>query len=476
MGIRAYLGQRIGLKLAAMSIIVLGGCAAMSPATHSNYDLAISGVTVIDAVGGARPNQTVAIRGDSIAAVVDTQAFTGTATRSIDGAGQYLIPGLWDMHVHVTYEDALTGPMPDLFLDYGVTSVRDTGGLLPKLVPVVEQWRAPETIAPRIYYSGPLLDGTKVVYDGDDRPEIGIANPTSVQAVENLYALIAAGVDFIKIYELVSPEVFSSLVAAAAANDLPIAAHVPLSLTADEAGPQVQSMEHLRNIELACSNRAKALHKRRAGLVAAPGDLSGYALRSKLHAEQRPRALGDLDIAGERCQRVIASLANTIQVPTIRLNTIFEYSPLERADWLASLADLPAELAQQWQATAERFLGKGSPVAIQTSQWSLALVAELHRRGVPIGAGTDTPIGQAIPGYSLHTELERLVEAGLPPLEALRAATVRPAEFLRLESQLGTIEPGKWADLVLLRENPLEDIRNTRTIEMVIANGRLVRE
>ena len=450
----------------------LGGCVTTGA---SDYDLVITNVTVIDA-DGRRAAQSVAIVDDTIVAVVASEALTGSAGRTVDGTGRFLIPGLWDMHVHVTYEKALTAPMPALFLDYGITSVRDTGGLLPELLPVVRQWRSPEFLAPRIYYSGPLLDGAKVVYDGDSRPEIGIANPNAVQAIENLYSLIAAGVDFIKIYELVSPEVFSALVAGAAANNLPIAAHVPLSLTATEAGPQVQSMEHLRNIELACSNRAAALHRRRADMIADPGKLSGHALRSKLHADQRPRALGDLDIASARCQAVIGALGNTIQVPTLRLNTIFEYSPIERPDWQASLQSLPGPLAAQWQATAEQFAGQGSELAIQTSQWSLALVAELHRRGVPIGAGTDTPIAQAIPGYSLHTELERLVDAGLPPLEALRAATVRPAEFLRMADRLGTIAPGKWADLVLLRGDPLQDIRNTRTIDMVIANGRPVRE
>lgn len=453
--------------------LLLGSCASTG---SSSYDLLITNVTVIDAAAGERPNQTVAVMGDTIVSVADAATFVGTAQRTVNGAGRYLIPGLWDMHVHVTYEDRLTAAMPDLFLDYGITSVRDTGGLLPKLLPVVQQWRADTMVAPRIYYSGPLLDGAKVVYDGDGRPEIGIRNASAVGAMENLFALIDADVDFIKIYELVSPEVFKALVLGATANNLPIAAHVPLSLTADNAGPQVGSMEHLRNIELACSNRAAALHRERSGLVAKPGALSGFALRSRLHSEQRPKALADLDIHSDRCQAVIAALGDTIQVPTLRLNTIFEYSPVDRADWQASLADLPDALASSWLETAQRFAGQGSELAIQTSQWSLALVAELHEQGVPIGAGTDTPIAQAIPGYSLHTELERLVDAGLPPLEALRAATVRPAEFLRIDNQLGTIEAGKLADLVLLRASPLSDIRNTRTIEMVIANGQLVRE
>jgi imidazolonepropionase-like amidohydrolase len=98
----------------------------------------------------------------------------------------------------------------------------------------------------------------------------------------------------------------------------------------------------------------------------------------------------------------------------------------------------------------------------------------MHAAGVPIGAGTDTPIGLSIPGYSLHTELERLVEAGLTPLEAIEAATIRPAEFFSLQDELGTIDVGRRADLVLLDENPLDDIANTRTISAVVVRGEVV--
>ncbi len=320
-----------------------------------------------------------------------------------------------------------------------------------------------------------MLDGNKVVYDGNDRPEIGISNATPAQALENVQVLLDAGVDFIKIYELVSPEVFAALVSAAQENGLPIAAHVPLALLADNAGPQVGSMEHLRNVELACLDSADALLEQRRDILADPGDVSGYALRSALHAQFRPLALAEADISSARCQQVIRSLENTIQVPTLRLNTIMKYSPLSREDWQDNLANLPAEVAQQWLETAQRFLGQASADGIKMADWSLALVGEMFRAGVPIGAGTDTPIGQAIPGYSLHTELERLVEAGLTPMEAMRSATIRPAEFLNLQASHGQIQPGMVADLVLLGADPTKDIANTRKINTVISKGEIVR-
>ena len=105
------------------------------------------------------------------------------------------------------------------------------------------------------------------------------------------------------------------------------------------------------------------------------------------------------------------------------------------------------------------------------ARWSLFLVERMHRAGVPIAAGTDTPISFAAPGYSLHSELEMLVRAGLSPLEALRSATLRPAEFFGLASEMGTVEEGRLADLVLLSQNPLDDISNTRSVEGVVSKG-----
>lgn len=462
--------------LTLISICLLSGCGdelntqAMPPA-----DIAITDVTVIDAVNGTRDNMTVWLSGDKIIAVDPSGITEVTATHVIDGRDKYLIPGLWDMHVHITYEPALTDMMPSLFLDYGITSVRDTGGMLPVLLPEIQKWRAIRAEAPRIFFSGPLLDGDKVVYDGRDRPQIGIANTNAEQAATNVANLAEAGVDFIKIYELVSPSVFNALIAAAGQHGLPVAAHVPLALDAITAGPQVGTMEHLRNIELACANNATNLLAARQAILMDPGEVSGYSLRSGLHTEFRPQALEQVNVNSERCTQVVQSLTNTIQVPTLRLNTIPTYSPLSRDDWLSHLATLPPEVAARWRETAQSFFGKAGALQVDMVNWSLDLVEAMHRAGVPIGAGTDTPIGQAIPGYSLHTELERLVEAGLSPRDALKAATIRPAEFLGLEATYGTIQPGKVADLVILASNPLTDIRNTRAIESVISKGQVVR-
>ena len=435
--------------------------------------VAIRGVTVIDSANGVREDQTVIYRGDEIV-YVGSSAEAPAVNGVIDAQGKYLIPGLWDMHVHFVYDDAFTADMPRLFLQHGITSVRDTGGPLRKIKPVIERLRADGAIAPRAYYSGPLLDGRFVVYDGIARPELGTGNPTLETARENVAALKEAGVDFIKIYEMVSPEVFAVLVEAAHDNELPIAAHVPLSMVASTAGPQVGSMEHLRNVELDCATTSAELFEERLGVLGAYEDGSGFELRSSLHALQRVPAIQAYDEA--RCLRTIQSLRGTIQVPTLRLNTFALYPPYSRADWDEVLDQVPAAANTEWREATEEFRARRNVTAPDTTaaEWSMGLIRRMHAEGVPIGAGTDTPIGRALPGDSLHTELLRLVEAGLSPLEALEAATVRPAEFLGLADQMGTIDVGKRADLVLLDANPLDDIRNTRTIHAVVAAGRFL--
>ncbi|MDH4110406.1 MAG: amidohydrolase family protein [Gammaproteobacteria bacterium] len=455
---------------ALVALAVLGLCACTPP--EQARGIAISDVTVIDATNGVREHQTVIFDGDEITAVLPADGPIPAVTDTIDGSGGYLIPGLWDMHVHLTYDERFTEAMPAMFLAYGITSVRDTGGMIPLLEPVVGRMRAPDAIAPRVFFSGPLQDGRFVVYDGDSRPEIGAQNATPEAARASVNALADAGVDFIKVYEMVTPAVFEALVGTARQRGLPVAAHVPLSMLASQAGPAVDSMEHLRNIELDCADNGAALYEERLTILNSHEQGAGFELRSRLHALQRLPAIGRHDEA--RCARTIATLASTIQVPTLRLLTLSLHPPFVREDWADGLSHTPAEAAADWARAGTEWLTAEEPRDTTYDEWGLRMVGRMHAAGVPIAAGTDTPIGYAIPGYSLHTELERLVEAGLAPLEAIGAATLRPAEFFSLQGEMGAIEAGMRADLVLLDADPLADIRNTRRIRAVVSKGQPV--
>lgn len=459
---------RVHLAGPCLALLALAACGGAEPPRGT----AIVNVTVIDAAHGERPGMTVVFDGDRILSVEPAEAEAPNVETTIDGTGRYLVPGLWDMHVHLTYDDAFTASMPAAFLYYGITSVRDTGGLLHELEPVITRMETPGAHAPRVYWSGPLLDGSMVVYDGKSRPEIGTQNAAEAQARANVAALAAAGADFIKIYELVSPAVFDALVSAAAEHELPIAAHVPLSMTAPMAGPEVDSMEHVRNVELACAGNAAELHEARLQRLANPGTESGYELRSALHAEQRLPAIAAYD--RERCSNVLDALAGTIQVPTLRLNAFDVVPPYTRDGWDAALEFAPAARASGWAATASE--ASDDPMSGDTrfGDWSLKLVGDMHASGVPVGAGTDTPIGMALPGFSLHAELQMLVRAGLDPLAALEAATVMPARFFGLQDRMGNIATDLRADMLLLSANPLDDIANTQKIDTVISRGRVM--
>ena len=444
---------------------LLTACAEPEPS-----GTAITNVTVIDAINGIRENQTVVFDGDEITAVRSSGAALSVA-ETIDGTGKFLIPGLWDFHVHLTYDDRFTESMPALFLSYGITSVRDTGGLMHKVLPVVEKMRVPDAVAPRVFFAGPLLDGNFVVYDGDSRPEIGVRNATPDEARQTIRDLKEHGVDFIKIYEMVSPAVFEAMVKTANELELPIDSHVPLSMRASTAGPSVDSIEHLRNIELDCADNAPGLHETRLELLKNPDGLSGVDLRSSLHALQRLPAIAAYDEA--RCDRTLETLRSTIQVPTLRLGALNLAPPYLKDDWQDALSRIRADAREDWSATAAALAANPNDEITAFGEWSLFLTGRMHARGIPIGAGTDTPIFISVPGYSLHSELEMLVRAGLSPLEAIRSATVRPAEFFSLADEMGTIDVGKKADLVLLSANPLENIANTKKIAAVVSKGKL---
>lgn len=431
--------------------------------------LLLKNVRPVDALDGERKLQDLLIRDGRIVAL-GSGIDVSDDTRVLDAGGRYVIPGLWDMHVHLSYDERFVDIMPDLFLDYGITSVRDTGGLLDEIVPIVERMRGNPKGAPRVFFAGPLMDGSPVVYDGVNAAHIGISNPTPEAARANVERLVNAGVDFLKIYEMVSPPVFAALVAAARDAQLPIAAHVPLSMLASDAGPSVDSMEHLRNIEMDCAGNAQTLLAERRALLD-PENPNGIALRGQLHKRQRDKAISNED--PERCAQVIRALADTIQVPTARLNGMTKYPPFRTPAWLQALDTLPAAIAEDWHRAPDLM---GTVGFMVLSNWTLQMIPRLRDAGVPIGAGTDTPIGWAIPGYSLHSELEILVEAGLTPLQALHSATRVPASFFSLESEMGLIKAGYLADLVILDGNPLHAISNTRRIHTVIAAGKIVRE
>lgn len=439
--------------------------------------LCIQNITTIDPQEGSREGQTVIVKDGKILKIAPTAELKlSDKNQIVDGTGKFLIPGLWDAHVHFAYMESLAPRMFDLFLLYGITSVRDTGGE----IMFVKKWKdaalASPTDAPRVMIAGPLLDGMPNVYDGSDpgHPPLSIGSG-SVEALEALIQrLDSIGVDFLKAYEMLTPEQFYKLMEVAKRLGYKVTGHVPLSMDvtgASNAG--LNSMEHMRNLEISCASNAEELLIQRHAMLKKGKKTPGGVLRSSIHAAQREVAVTNYD--EKKADEIIQVLLKnqTWQIPTLTLNTSQARPPYARPEWQESFEYLPDTTRDQWKSFLESAAKEPVPPFRQKySDWMMAMAGKIHKAGVPIMAGTDTPIAFLTPGLSLHEELVSLVEAGMSPQEALKAATVNPAAYFGLENELGSIRETQWADLLILSANPLEDIRNTQRIEGVIKQGK----
>ena len=421
----------------------------------------ITHVTVINpGTSSIRKDQTVVIAGDHIVAVTEAAKYQPAKNvRVIDGTGQYLIPGLWDMHVHAAFGDWFPGGRQiilPLFIANGVTGVRDMGGD----VPVLMQWRKEiatnQIIGPRMVISGPMLDG--YLPDGKLRFPSSVPVTTTESAVAAVDSLKNQGVDFIKVQSVISRDAYLAAASEAHKQGLPIVGHVPDKVRLKEVVEAGQkSIEHLMGIFEGCSTEEDKF-------IQGQGNLK---LLLTTQDQQRCEALIKLLVQNQ-----------TWQVPTLawqRGGTFLDQRDLKHQP-------LDKYVPAYWRdVTWKRFSDQmmpdllRDPLSLRREYFAdnLKMVGAMHHAGVPFMAGTDAAPGVYImPGFSLHDELANLVEAGFTPMEALQAATSNPAKFLGIESSLCSIEPGKIADLVLLRADPLVDIQNTQKISAVIANGR----
>ncbi len=436
-----------------------------STAQQKPAPIMITHVTVINpGTSSVQADQTVVITGDRITSVSDAAKFPlpkKAHTRVIDATGQYLIPGLWDMHVHSAFGDWFPGGRDiilPLFVANGVTGVRDMGGDIPVLLKWRKEIASGQIIGPRVVISGPMLDA--YLPNGKLRFPSSIAVTTPASAVAAVDSLKKQGVDFIKVQSVISHDAYLAAAAEAHKQGLPIVGHVPDKLRLKEVVEAGQkSIEHLMGIFEGCSTQEDKF-------INGEGDLK---LLLTTQDQQRCDSLTRLLVQHQ-----------TWQVPTLawqRGGTFLDQRDLKHQP-------LDKYVPAYWRdVTWRRFTDEmmpgllHDPLALRQEYFTrnLQMISALHHAGVPFMAGTDAAPGVYImPGFSLHDELANFVEAGFTPMESLQTATSNPAKFLGMEASLGSVEPGKIADLVLLSANPLEDIHNTRKISAVITHGRLL--
>ena len=457
--------RNLALAAPLALVLLMGGSVAAYGAER--VDLLIVDATVIDvATGELSKGAAVAVRGDTIIAVEPTAKAKAdfTASRTIEAKGRYVMPGLWDNHVHFGGGRELIGEnkaLLPLYVAHGVTTVRDASGDLPE---EVLAWRGEVAsgalFGPTIFTSGPKIEGVKPMWKGTI--EVG----TEAEADAALDRLQDLKVDFVKITEnTLTPQLFLYTVRQAKARDLVTSAHIPAAITVDmasEAG--LSSIEHM-----GYALRMGSPQEAQIAADVASGKISG--------AEATNRTLASFDEATAMVGFRRLAARGTYVSPTLNGSKATAYLDQDDHKGDAYLAYIGKGLQATYAWRVER-AAKDDAAAIARRhaiyEKNASLVPMLQAAGVSILAGTDAGFLNSFnyPGIGLHDELKIYVDAGLSPLHALQASVVNGPRFLGHADRYGAITAGKAADILILERNPLADIAATRAIDGVVLKGR----
>jgi cytosine/adenosine deaminase-related metal-dependent hydrolase len=436
-GYESALGQFVGLSgsdgMAALAEISKGISGSRSDS------IALVGGTLIDGTGSSPvPDSVVVIEKGRITAVGPRGKvkIPHDATK-VDARGKTVLPGLWDMHAH--FEQVEWGP---IYLAAGATTVRDCGNEFEFITAVRDAIQNGKGLGPRLLLAG-VVDGSSSFTIGVERVD------TPEQAKMWVDRYHDAGFQQMKIYSSVKIEELKAVAAEAHRLGMSVTGHVPEGITTFEAVEAGQDqINHIQYIVT----------------MMVPPPLEGSKRADRL------KSIADLDLDSPPAQKALAFLVEhgTVVDPTL---AIFEFETASTAKPPASFEPGVDKIAPEL-APIFKDVGPPSPLAdVQEKMFAklVAVTGALHKAGVPVVAGTD----QMIPGHSLHREMELYVQAGFTPMEAIQAATIVPARVMGLDKEVGTVEPGKRADIILVDGNPLESIRNIRNVKYVIAGGKM---
>ncbi len=435
----ADFSKRIKSSFVILLLIIPFGslCRAGKP------DIVITRVNIVDVkTGKILKNKTLTIDNNRISAIYDNEIVSSDSTIVIDGKGKYLIPGLWDMHAHYKWSHVDLDP---LLIANGITGVREMWGNMPAFVEIPKRSQQEGLLSPDVYLSGDLLDGNPPCF-----PAGSLVVTTPDEAVAAVKKQIDQHVDFIKVYSMLSEESFMAIANEAKKRNITFAGHIPNRVSiykAIEAG--MSSSEHLYGFLNACSSV----------------DTSNEALISTF--------------SEKRFDSICSVLAKSSMwlCPTLTVNRAMSY--LNDSIFINDnrIAYLPEYIINIWNQKMNPYsksqIDNFANSARVRYLFELSLIGKMNEKGVKFIAGTDFPNPYVFPGFSLHDELSLMVKGGMPTLDALRSATINPAIFMNKKADFGSVEVGKLASLVVLNKNPLENIENTKTIESVIARGKV---
>lgn len=449
-------------KWAAVAAIFLGMSFSLAPQPADAAAPADEPVLVIEHCslfdperGEMLPDRTIVIRGEKIAAVLgpEEKADVPADAKRIDSRGKFAIPGLIDAHVHLVHVldfAHVTGDeMLPLYLAAGVTSIRSTGDEIVAATLVARFAAAHPESSPRVFTCSPLLDADPPIHKDVGR---AVTQPAQVPAI--LDELLRWNVTTVKIYAGTRREVGKAIIDESHRRKLFVTAHLGNYSAQHAVADGVDGLEHIWSV-------------------------FNYVIPAEVASQ--PGHRGKLDLDNPLCNELVAELARrkVMVDPTLAVfRNMILLPDVPEVSGHPDNALAPERLREFWpKYLRQAGCPQGGPLEDRRREFAKfqELTGKLYRAGVPLLAGTDAPEPQVTPGFSLHQELEMLVESGLPPAAALKAATLNNATALRQEKVLGTIAPGKLADIVLLSANPLEDIRHTRRIDLVVRAGLVCR-
>jgi len=453
------------VALAALATLI----AASPVQARERADLLIRGASVVD-VGHGRivPRQAVAVRGNTIVAVGPDRAISKRfgAKHTINAAGKFVMPGLWDMHVHFGGGPELIAEnkaLLPLYVAYGITTVRDCAA---DISASVLEWRAAvakgQLLGPTIYTSGPKLEGYKPIWKGT----LEVGTPAEVNAA--LDKLQAMKVDFVKITDnTLKPDTFLYAVKEAKRRGLRTSAHTPYALTIDQAVDDgLSSIEHIDYL-------IKAGSPKEAEIGAA------YAAGKVTYGAATDTFVDSFDAAYARKAYRRLAAKGVYATPTLNMGRILAFLDREDHSRDEGLAYIGPGLRKTYEWRIER-AAKATPEEVaarhKEHELSMKVLPMLQAAGIPILAGTDAGYLNSFnyPGEGLHDELELYVKAGLTPQQALASSVLTGPRFLGHADRYGAVQTGKAADLLILNANPLKSVAATRKISAVLLHGRLL--
>ncbi|WP_339837913.1 amidohydrolase family protein [uncultured Maribacter sp.] len=457
----------IKIKQLSLSIICFITILSCKSEPDITYDVSIENVNIIDLETGQINLSNIYLK-DGLLARIDTTVEKSNlkATQIIDGSGKYALPGFWDNHTHFRGGDSLIAANKNflkLFIANGITTVRDAGG---DLTTSVIEWRKAidnnELIGPTIFTSGPKIDGQDATWAGSLEVKNGADIKTALDSLQSIPS------DFVKIYDSkITGENYLKTIQEAERRNLITSGHMPFTVELDATiDTGLDAVEHLYYIMKGCSSNEK--------------EITQQLIKKEIGFwDAMPLLQSSYSDATANNTFTKLKQNNVFVVPTLHIGGVLSY--LDEVDHIKDsyLRYISLGIQQTYQGRIDRVNNATEKQVADRKaldQFFGQLAFKLNTNGVSLLAGSDSGAynSYTYPGISLHKELEAMVATGISPFEALRTSAYNGAKFLKKDANYGTISEGKIADIVLLNNNPLDDIKNTKDIFMVLTKEKIL--